>query len=167
MAQHGVPSALVEKGNSMKDLENEKITITGAFPLVHNRSVVDYLLAKVNDAEKERAERGESFAMAPMSYAGFVVGVAKMLYGNEPQRGQILDEIVGALNELYDKTDVTAPGVIGDINPEEEEALVEYLLWLKGGYTDLDGEHVDAEKPDENTLYVASTAIYKMVADCS
>lgn len=147
------------------DYENEKITLTGAFPLVHNRSVVDYLLAKVNNAEEKRVERGESFAMAPMSYAGFVVGVAKMLYGDKPQKSIVLDEIVAALNDLYDKTEVTAPGVIGTINPEEEEALVEYLMWLKGGYTDLDGEHVEAEKPDENTLYVASTAIYKMVKD--
>ena len=145
------------------DFETAKITITGAFPIVHNRSVTDYLLAKVNNAEEERVERGESFAMAPMSYAQFVVGVTKIFYGDKPEKNQIIDEIVGALNELYDKTEVTAPGVIGTINTEEEEALVDYLMWLKGGYTDLDGEHVDAEKPDENTLYVASTAIYKMV----
>ena len=145
------------------DFETAKITITGAFPLIHNRSVVDYLLAKVNNAEEARVERGELFAMAPMSYAGFVVGVAKIFYGDKPEKNQILDEIVAVLDNLYDRTDVTAPGVIGTINAEEEEALVEYLLWLKGGYTDLDGEHVDAEKPDEDTLYTVSTAIYKMI----
>lgn len=145
------------------DFETAKITITGAFPIIHNRSVTDYLLAKVNNAEGERVERGESFAMAPMSYAQFVVGVAKIFYVDKPEKNQILDEIVAALEELYDKTEVTAPGVIGTINAEEEEALVDYLLWLKEGYTDLDGEHVDAERPDEDTLYVASTAIYKMV----
>ena len=140
------------------DYETEKITITGAFPLIHNRRVVDYLLVKVNNAEEERVERGESFAMAPMSYAGFVVDVAKIFYGDKPEKNQILDEIIGALNDLYDKTDVT-----NVLSPSEEDSFIEYLAWLKGGYTTLEGDVVPFVKPDEDGLVVAATVIDKMI----
>lgn len=140
--------------NSIESVEK----ITGVFPLINNDSVVDYLLAKVNNAEEERVERGESFAMAPMSYAQFVVGVTKIFYGDKPEKNQIIDEIIGALNELYDKTDVT-----NILSPFEEDSFIEYLAWLKGGYTTLDGEVVPFVKPDEDGLVVAATAIEKMV----
>ena len=141
-------------------MKNAKITITGAFPIIHNDCVVDYLLTKVNSAEEERVERGESFAMAPMSYAQFVVGVAKMFYGDKPDKNQILDEIIDALDNLYDKSDVTKV-----MSPVEEDAFIEYIAWLKGGYTTLDGEVVPFVKPDEEGLVVTATAIEKMVAD--
>lgn len=142
------------------DFETATTKITGAYTLINDQSVVDYLLAKVNKAEEERVERGESFAMAPMSYAQFVVGVAKIFYGDKPEKNQILDEIIEALNELYDKTDVT-----NVLSPFEEDSFIEYLAWLKGGYTTLDGEVVPFVKPDEDGLVVAATAIKKMLAD--
>lgn len=127
------------------DFETTTIAITGAYPLIKDNAIVDYLIAR----------------MAPMTRNELVVGLIVRLDGNKPLKAPIIDRVVEELDGLYDNTDV------GNVlSPFEEDLFLEYLAWLKGGYTTLEGEVVPFVKPDEDGLTVAASAIEKMTKAC-
>ena len=116
--------------------------INGAYPLVKDNAIVDYLISMV----------------APATRNELVVELIMRLDGNKPMSAPIIDKVVEALDSLYDRTDVT-----NVLSPFEEDSFLEYVAWLKGGYTTLDGEVVPFVKPDEDGLVVAAMAIEKMI----
>ena len=116
--------------------------ITGAYPLVKDNAIVDYLISMV----------------APATRNELVVELIMRLDGNKPIEAPIVDKVVSALDNLYDRTHVTSV-----LSPFEEDSFLEYVAWLKGGYTCLDGEVVPFVKPDEDGLVVAAMAIEKMI----
>lgn len=124
------------------DFSTATTVITGAYPLINNNTVVDYFLAR----------------MAPTARNEFVVDLIVRLDGAKPIKAPIIDRVVEELDGLYDKTDVT-----NVLSRFEEDSFVEYVAWLKGGYTTLEGEVVPFVKPDEDGLVATATAIEKMI----
>lgn len=140
------------------DFETTTIAITGTYPLINNDRVANYLLAKVNGAQEDLVEAGKALAMAPMGRDQFVAALVELLDGNKPQNSWLVDTVASALDNIYDRTDVT-----NVLSRFEEDSFVEYVAWLKGGYTTLEGDVVPFVKPDEDGLAVAATAIEKMI----
>lgn len=124
------------------DFETTTIAITGAYPLVKNDTVVNYFLART----------------APATRNELVVGLIMRLDGSKPIKAPLIDKVIEGLDNLYDSTDVT-----NVLSPFEEDSFLEYLAWLKGGYTTLEGEVVPFVKPDEDGLVAAAAAIEKMI----
>ena len=81
----------------------------------------------------------------------------QLLDGPNPEKSDILDVVVKALDDLYDETNVNIV-----LTTEEDDAFIEYLAWLKGGLP-CDGDIIPFAKPNRNDLTTASIAIYKMV----
>lgn len=130
------------------DYESAKIEVTGAWPLIDN---VYFLFSKVlkGNEEMRRVEGSKR--------AWLIAKLTQLLDGPKPEKSEILDIIVEALDSLYDETDVNIV-----LTAEEDDFFIEYLAWLKGGLP-CDGENIPFIKLDRNGLMEASVAIYKMV----
>ena len=130
------------------DYENAKVEVTGARPLIDN---VYFLFSKVLKGNEEiRRVEGSKRAW-------LIAKLTQLLDGPNPEKSEILDIIVEALDSLYDETDVNIV-----LTTEEDDTFIEYLAWLKGGLP-CDGNIIPFAKPDKNDLTEASVAIYKMV----
>ena len=128
----------------MKNVETTTVEITGAYPLIKDNAIVDYLISMV----------------APTTRNELVVGLIVRLEGEKPIKSPIIDKVVSALDNLYDRTHITSV-----LSPFEEDTFLEYVAWLKGGYSTFDGEVVPFVKPDEDDLLVVARAIDKMIKD--
>ena len=130
------------------DFENAKIEVTGAWPLIDN---IPFCFSNVLKKNEEMRKVDGS------KRAWLIAKLTQLLDGPKPEKSDILDIIVEALDSLYDETNVN---II--LTAEEDDSFIEYLAWLKGGFP-CDGEIVPFVKPDRNDLITASVAIYKMI----
>lgn len=130
------------------DFEKAKIEVTGAWPLIDN---VYFLFSKVLKGNEEMRKVDGN------KRTWLIAKLIQLLDGPKPEKSDILDIVVEAIDSLYDETDVNMV-----LLTEEDNAFIEYLAWLKGGLP-CDGDIIPFAKPDRNDLITASIAIYKMV----
>lgn len=130
------------------DFEKAKIEVTGAWPLIDNIPFCLSNVLKKNEEIRHVDGNKRTWLIAKLT---------QLLDGPNPEKNDILDIVVKALDDLYDETNVNIV-----LTTEEDDTFIEYLAWLKGGLP-CDGDIIPFAKPDRNDLSTASIAIYKMV----
>ena len=130
------------------DYENAKIEVTGAWPLIDNVYFLFSNVLKKNEEMRRVDGNKRTWLIAKLT---------QLLDGPNPEKSDILDVVVKALDDLYDETNVNIV-----LTTEEDDAFIEYLAWLNGGLP-CDGDIIPFAKPNRNDLTTASIAIYKMV----
>ena len=130
------------------DFETAKIEVTGAWPLIDNVYFLFFKVLKRNEEMRKVDGNKRTWLIAKLT---------QVLDGPKPEKSDILDIVIEALDSLYDETNIDVV-----LTSEEDDAFIEYLAWLKGGLP-CDGDIVPFAKPDKNDLMEVSVAIYKMV----